>query len=469
MALRLAPTLGLIFKIFIQGLLIWKGFAIDTKRTEVVQKLEMDLFRTYNKDVLPKETLDKGVPVRLDLALNQIIDVYWRDPRLRWNVSAYDGVDNIVIKASRLWLPDITLYNNARDDYKLDKESQHSLTITSRGGVSRFFPTIYKSSCALNIRHFPFDDQTCILKLGSWSYNVFEVNLTNVGNGDLNSFISNGEWVLKGMPAERHETKFRCCPHPYIFLLYKINIRRRSLYYVINCFTPCLIMLALTFLGFYLPSGSGERMGMGITVLLSLSIIQLMLSDSLPPNEEIPLIVRYYGLTMFNIFLSLVYTCLVLMLYHTDSYPLPNWMKVLLCDYGAWLVRLTEEWRKIQEKRRNLEEDTKYIYRTNSLDKYPPALWLPCGDIPTGSIAESGASRSPPRVSPSGTSAKFEKFILNQYREEDRKELLKEEWKFASKVLNSLFKWSMVASIIINFFIAFIGAPVENLTDWVPK
>lgn len=43
--------------------------------SHIVQELEYDLFHSYDKSVLPKTILEKGVAVTLDLALNQIIDV----------------------------------------------------------------------------------------------------------------------------------------------------------------------------------------------------------------------------------------------------------------------------------------------------------------------------------------------------------------------------------------------------------
>ncbi|KXJ16113.1 neuronal acetylcholine receptor subunit alpha-10 [Exaiptasia diaphana] len=477
------------------GLLFCVGSAVKEYdgQSQIVQHLEERLFKTYNRDVLPKEMLHQGVPVRLDLALNQIINVdkraqtmksviwvrqYWKDTRLKWNATDYDNVTTIVTEASRIWLPDITLYNNARDDYKMQKETSHSLSISSDGSIARFFPTIYKSSCRMNVRHFPFDDQTCVLKLGSWSYDIYDVNLTNEGDGDLNSFILNGEWVLRSMPAERHETRFRCCPNPYVYVLYHIHIRRRSLYYLINCFTPCLIMLALTLLGFYLPSESGERMGVGITVLLSLSIIQLMLSDSLPPNEEIPLIVRYYGLTMFNVFLSLVFTCIVLKLYHNKGRPLPEWIKTLLCNWGAWLVRLQDEWTLLQEKRENIEAKFKRAYimcENDSVDILPPKYndlsFGQNGDTlsATTSAISSSKTLHAPGKNTITTSKKFERFLLNQHYHENIDALLKDEWKFASKVLNNVFKLTVGASVFINSIVVFSEAPIDNLFDWLPK
>ena len=41
-----------------------------------------------------------------------------------------------------------------------------------------FWPPIVKlrSTCQIDITYFPFDDQTCSLKLGSWAYDGFQVN-----------------------------------------------------------------------------------------------------------------------------------------------------------------------------------------------------------------------------------------------------------------------------------------------------
>ncbi|XP_022779102.1 neuronal acetylcholine receptor subunit alpha-10-like [Stylophora pistillata] len=442
--------------------------------SEIVQKLEHKLLNKYDKSVIPKTTLESGVTVTLDLALNQIIDVnkraqtmtsviwvrqYWSDHRLRWNSSEYDDVKSIVTQASYLWLPDITLYNNAKDDYNIDKESYHSLTITSDGNISRYFPTIYKSSCKLEVKNFPFDDQVCTLKLGSWSYNIYEMNLFNVGDGDTSSFIANGEWILQSMPSKRHVTKFRCCPHPYVYLTYNINIKRRSLYYVLNCFMPCLIMMALTILSFYLPSESGERMGVGITVLLSLSIIQLILSDSLPPTSEVPLIVVYYGLTMLNIFMSLVFSCVVLTLYHHSAIPLPRWMRTSLCDWGAKLTRMQQEWVIIQEKRKQIEMKQKFS-SNDILTKGAVVNWMPEISLP---------SQTPTTELVTGqslderSSETENDFLLSQrYHEEDKAQMLCEEWRFASRVINKFFMWIVVMAIISNALYVVLKAPRGN-------
>ena len=36
---------------------------------------------------------------------------YWRDYRLSWNTDVYGGIEDLVVDSTRIWLPDVTLYN----------------------------------------------------------------------------------------------------------------------------------------------------------------------------------------------------------------------------------------------------------------------------------------------------------------------------------------------------------------------
>ena len=81
------------------------------------------------------------------------------------------------------------------------------------------------SSCPIDSTWYPFDDQTCDIKMGSWVYNGFKVNLKLQSSeaADISSYISNPEWDLLGAPAERHEIIYECCPEPYIGEYYMSN------------------------------------------------------------------------------------------------------------------------------------------------------------------------------------------------------------------------------------------------------
>jgi len=48
-------------------------------------------------------------------------------------------------------------------------------TVLWNGAVIWQPPAIYKSSCAIDVEYFPYDIQTCMLKVGSWTYDGFQV------------------------------------------------------------------------------------------------------------------------------------------------------------------------------------------------------------------------------------------------------------------------------------------------------
>lgn len=51
-------------------------------------------------------------------------------------------------------------------------------TVYNNGMVVWQPPAVYKSSCSIDVEFFPYDMQTCVLKLGSWTYDGFKVTVT---------------------------------------------------------------------------------------------------------------------------------------------------------------------------------------------------------------------------------------------------------------------------------------------------
>ena len=56
---------------------------------------------------------------------------------------------------------------------------------------------IFKSTCHIDVRWFPFDVQKCELKFGSWTYGGWSLDLKLV-DADISGYIANGEWDLVG-------------------------------------------------------------------------------------------------------------------------------------------------------------------------------------------------------------------------------------------------------------------------------
>jgi|SRR6218665_285014 len=76
--------------------------------------------------------------------------------------------------------------------------------VSSDGEVLWVIPSMTKSSCKIDVTYFPFDEQRCPLKFGSWTYDGFQLDLRNLKEtGDLTKYTISGEWDLVGMPAAR--------------------------------------------------------------------------------------------------------------------------------------------------------------------------------------------------------------------------------------------------------------------------
>lgn len=205
-------------------------------------------------------------------------------------------------------------------------------------------PAMIKSSCQVDVRYFPFDEQKCVLKFGSWTYDGYHLDLTFLEDtGDLSKFIKSGEWELMSMPAKRNVEYYSCCPEPFVDVTYTIIIRRKPMFYTYNLVFPCVLLMAIGILVFCLPPESGEKVSLGITVLLAMTVYQLLIAEAIPPTSEVvPLIGQFFGATIFLLSLSSAMTVLIMKLHFSGEHGnrVPNWMRRVVLIWIAKAVRM---------------------------------------------------------------------------------------------------------------------------------
>ncbi len=119
-----------------------------------------------------------------------------------------------------------------------------------------------------------------------------KVDVTNrSARVDLANYVYSGEWELIEINVVRNEVFYACCQEPYPDVTFYVVMRRRTLYYLFNIIFPCLWLTILSLLGFWLPPDSGEKITLGITVLLAFSVFMLLIAESMPATSEfVPLI-----------------------------------------------------------------------------------------------------------------------------------------------------------------------------------
>lgn len=66
------------------------------------------------------------------------------------------------------------MYNSADEGF--DGTYPTNVVVRNNGSCVYIPPGIFKSTCKIDITWFPFDDQRCEMKFGSWTYDGFQVS-----------------------------------------------------------------------------------------------------------------------------------------------------------------------------------------------------------------------------------------------------------------------------------------------------
>ncbi|CAH1240642.1 CHRNA7 [Branchiostoma lanceolatum] len=196
----------------------------------------------------------------------------------------------------------------------------------------------------MDMAYFPFDDQTCMMEFGSWSYHGLHLNLFNDSYVLDDIALDFGEWDVLELTWHRKITYRECCDEPFPTLALKFHLRRRILYYFINLLLPCMVLLAVNPLVFLLPAGTGERIGFCMTIQLSVVVFLQVVSEHTPQTaDSIPLIEQFFTATIFLVG-STVMTNIFLLYIHYKGMlhiPVPGWMRTLVLIHLARLTGMT--------------------------------------------------------------------------------------------------------------------------------
>ncbi|KAK9890652.1 hypothetical protein WA026_012011 [Henosepilachna vigintioctopunctata] len=328
-------------------------FVVKCLSNPDAKRLYDDLLSNYNRLIRPVSNNTDTVLVKLGLRLSQLIELNlkdqilttnvwmeheWQDHKFIWDPLEYGGVTELYVPSEHIWLPDILLYNNADGEYVITTMTKAVLKHT--GKVLWTPPAIFKSSCEIDVRYFPFDQQTCFMKFGSWTYDGNQIDLKHINQKvgenkvevgmDLREYYPSVEWDILGVPAERHEKYYPCCAEPYIDIFFNITLRRKTLFYTVNLIVPCVGISYLSVLVFYLPADSGEKIALCINILLSQTMFFLLISEIIPSTSlALPLLGKYILFTMVLVGFSVVITIIILNVHYRkpSTHKMAPWVR----------------------------------------------------------------------------------------------------------------------------------------------
>ena len=306
-------------------------------RTNKESELINYLLENYNPNARPVLDFNKPVTVNFSLSLRQIdemnikdqilrtglwINHLWKDEFLVWDPNEWDGVQDFRLPIDQIWKPDILLYNSVGENF--DPSYPTLAKISYDGTVNWLPPAMVTTSCQVNVRYFPFDRQSCPFIFGPWTHDISRIDLRLISNqADMSEFTESNVWSNVEFSGYREELKFESTPNDpaYVKITFWMQMRRNHRYGIMNFIMPCLVVTIMSLMVFILPPDAGEKVGLAITVLLTLVVFLQTLGEATPATSDTaapPVISVFFMITMLIVTASLVTTVQVLNMHHRD-------------------------------------------------------------------------------------------------------------------------------------------------------
>jgi hypothetical protein len=266
---------------------------------------------------------------------------------LRWNPAQYGGIRSINIPPKSVWTPDIILYNNVGEE---PTNFDAYLIPFNDNGTASWSPSItYRSTCEIDMRRFPFDEQTCELRFGSWSYDVTRLQLAfidDINDFDRSNYVENSEWQVVKTSAERVDKEYTSQQYKgtYAELKYQLTVQRRVGFTIFVLIVPGLLLSLLTPLLFWIPPARPDRTTLGMNLFASFFVLLLILVQTSPSSASVSYLGLYYCFSMAMIALTTMLSCVII--YVNNNYqtqPVPRWVRKAFVDkLGKMLLSRAE-------------------------------------------------------------------------------------------------------------------------------
>ena len=331
--------------------------------------LHEDLLKYYDTDAVPRKdseiinvniTFNLMALLRYDAAEETLLtaawlSIRWNDYLLKWDEnSKYDNITETFLQQRKVWKPDLRLVNTVETHKTLG--SEELLVKVNRNGNVLWEPGHrFKTSCSLDTRMYPFDNQKCSLVFSTWMHLGNVVKLFSLYDEiRFDDFEENGEWKII---ATTSESKYLHWDGYYLpRFIVTLTLQRRTLYYALTICVPILILSILNCLVYLLPPDSGEKISFCLTVLLAYMVYISFLSDNLPRTSKTTSYLVVYLSSMICLsFLSVFNSVLVLFFWHKtdvrDDDRYPNDDYGLICTTSSCMACVNRNGNTLKNKK----------------------------------------------------------------------------------------------------------------------
>ncbi|KAK7473504.1 hypothetical protein BaRGS_00035257 [Batillaria attramentaria] len=245
---------------------------------------------TYDRTMRPHYQLGQATRVEVDVVLNTLGPVneldmemsasfyfrqQWQDPRLAF--SAFSRMNTSLLlnhrRVDSLWLPDIYFSQGK-------KEESHDVTVPNL--LIRLHPdgTILYSQrltvtfqCLLDLRKFPLDEQTCHVRMESYSHTTDDMYFAWSSERKSLAILENAhipDFVLTKITA--HDCTATYATGTFPCLEARLRLSRQIGFYMTQIYIPSVLTVSLSWVSFWLEAQAiPARISVGLLTVLTIT------------------------------------------------------------------------------------------------------------------------------------------------------------------------------------------------------
>ncbi|CAI5449923.1 unnamed protein product [Caenorhabditis angaria] len=207
----------------------------------------------------------------------------WKDDRLQIRNNSI-GLRQLSLSNAmldRIWKPDTYFWNGARSYVHTITTPNRLVRLETDGSVLYSSRITVKAKCSMDMSRYPLDKQACRLILGSYAYTAQEVQYEwrKMGEDrgvkiDYESIADLPQFSLTGFKIQEPANFTRDLQ--YSALEVRFFFDRHFGYFLMNFYVPCALVVLLLWVAFFTKrEATAERIGIGITNVLTIVLISL--------------------------------------------------------------------------------------------------------------------------------------------------------------------------------------------------
>ncbi|KAJ8032462.1 Acetylcholine receptor subunit alpha-like 2 [Holothuria leucospilota] len=241
----------------------------------------------------------------------------WRDESLTWDPKDFNNTDLVVMYTDEIWIPSVVLTNSLDRDGSAIASSLRGIVLVTSDGDALLGETLVQSThCPISVRYFPLDSQVCPFHFVPGNQLDEHLIITTDVASDL-QHLRTSEWDLVGVSYHNGygETPNYVTNRPwsnFTFSTTCLHLQRHPMYYISTLIVPSTLLCILSMVTFLAPPDCGERISLSVSMVLGLTVFQLLVADTLPTaSKEGSLLSSYLNA-------NFILTCLVVPLSVTN-------------------------------------------------------------------------------------------------------------------------------------------------------